>query len=65
MYSDEPNRQLDITNGDSFRAKETRIDPKTGVIQKETIFGWIDTKERVHPKTGKRQVQGWLGWRNK
>jgi len=47
------------------RDTDTRIDPDTGVIQKEGIFGWSDSEERIDPETGKHQVQGFFGWRDK
>jgi len=42
-----------------------RVDPETGVIQKQGWFGWKDSDERIDPETGKLQERGWFGWKDK
>lgn len=41
-----------------------RIDQQTGIIQKETPLGWVDTKRRINPKTGELEeediIAGWV-----
>jgi hypothetical protein len=39
-----------------------RVNPNTGVIQKDGIFGWADTDQRIDPETGLVQTKGVIGW---
>ena len=43
------------------RGASYRIDPNTGKVQKEGLFGWSDTGYRVDKESGKLQKEGWLG----
>ena len=39
-----------------------RLNPETGVVQENGMFGWNDTNQRINPETGNIQTNGFLGW---
>lgn len=39
-----------------------RVNPETGAIQEEGLFGYLDTDTRIDPKTGKYQKEGLFSW---
>lgn len=44
--------------------KNERINPETGEIEEEGLFGYSKTDRRVNPKTGKVQEKGIFGWQD-
>jgi len=59
MGSDELKRKLGIDDDGIYR-----INPETGVVQKQGFFGWKDTDTRVDPETGVIQERGFFGWKD-
>ena len=59
MDSDELKQKLGIDDEDTYR-----IDPETGRVQRDGLFGWRDTDIRVDPESGIIQEDGLFGWKD-
>lgn len=56
MDSDKLKRQLGIDGEGTYR-----VDPDTGKVQENGLFGWSDTEARIDPESGKIQKLGFFG----
>ena len=59
MDSDELKEKLGIDDDTTYR-----INPNTGIVQKEGLVSWKDTDIRVEPDTGNIQESNIIGWKN-
>jgi hypothetical protein len=59
MDSDDLKRKLGINDDETYR-----VNPDTGVVEKQGIFGWKETETKVEPESGDVQERGIFGWKD-
>jgi hypothetical protein len=57
MDSDELKEKIGIKDDGTYR-----VNPDTGVVEKEGWFGWSETDTKIDHETGNVEDRGWFGW---
>jgi hypothetical protein len=57
MDSDELKQKIGLNDDGTYR-----VNPETGVVEKEGWFGWTETDTRIDQASGDIEDRGWFGW---